>query len=175
MVDPVCSNSLPKNIAGQNPEGTEPSLPDEPAEIRYTQLYSAQFENLALVRSFIVNAAQQCGFDEQATCAAELAVDEAFSNIVEHAYGGESQEIIECTCLIDKSGLTISLRDCGKPFDPTTVPDPDLSADLEDRDVGGLGLFFIRQLMDEVSFKFVFDQKTGKQCNVLRMVKYKES
>jgi anti-sigma regulatory factor (Ser/Thr protein kinase) len=45
---------------------------------------------------------------------------------------------------------------------------------LEDRDIGGLGLYFIRQLMDEVDFSFVPDPETGKRCNVLRMRKHKE-
>jgi len=138
-------------------------------------VYPAQFENLDHVREFVAAAAQKCGLDDSAIYAVQLAVDEGFSNIIEHAYGGECLEKIECKCQIADSGLTITLRDCGYPFDPSAIPDPDLKAELKDRDIGGLGLYFIRQLMDEVDFSFLPDPETGKRCNILRMRKSKES
>jgi serine/threonine-protein kinase RsbW len=64
--------------------------------------------------------------------------------------------------------LTVVLRDKGRFFDPTSVPDPDLQANLEDRTGGGLGLYFMRQLMDEVHFEF-----TPGSGNLLTMVKRK--
>jgi anti-sigma regulatory factor (Ser/Thr protein kinase) len=137
-------------------------------------VYPAQFENLDHVREFVGAAAQKCGLDAPAIYAVQLAVDEGFSNIIEHAYGGECLEKIECKCQIAPSGLTITLRDCGSPFDPASIPDPNLTAELQDRDVGGLGLYFIRQLMDEVEFSFLPDPESGKRCNVLRMRKLKE-
>jgi serine/threonine-protein kinase RsbW len=157
-----------RKVAGSAP-------PAEDGGTKEVRVYLATFENLDNVREFVKDAADQCGLTGFAVYAAQLAVDEAFSNIIEHAYGGECQEKIECTCLTSDKGLTIQLRDCGHPFDPTIVPEPDIEADLEDRDIGGLGLFFIRQLMDEVDFRFSTDLETGKQCNVLRMVKNKES
>ncbi len=137
-------------------------------------VFPAQFENLDHVREFVGQAAQKCGLDSSDIYAVQLAVDEAFTNIIEHAYGGECLDKIECKCQIAALDLTVTLRDCGSPFDPSAVPDPDLNADLEDRDIGGLGLYFIRQLMDEVEFSFMKDPETGRRCNVLRMRKYKE-
>lgn len=136
--------------------------------------YTAQFENLDLVRSFVAESAEACGLEPAAVYAVQMAVDEAFSNIIEHAYGGESTQKIQCECRIEKNGLSVSLKDCGKPFDPKDVPIPDLSADLEDREVGGLGLFFIQQLMDDVQFRFGTEPETGKTCNILTMLKRKE-
>ena len=72
-------------------------------------------------------------------------------------------------------GLVVIMRDCGQIFDPSTVPGPDLGARLEERGVGGLGLYFIRQLMDEVNFSFASDMGKHRDCNILRMVKYKEN
>ena len=138
------------------------------------EVFSALFENLERVRAFVGQEAQDCCLDEAAQYAVQLAVDEAFSNIIEHAYGGESQEKIECTCQVTESGLVITLRDCGRPFNPASIPTPDLEAELEDRDIGGLGLYFIQQLMDEVEFTFAREPETGKYCNLLRMVKHKE-
>jgi len=148
---------------------------DSSQQVKQVRIFTATFESLDKVRKFVKEAAEKCGLTDFSVYATQLAVDEAFSNIIEHAYGGECQEEIECSCLISEIGLTIQLKDCGRPFDPTSVPKPDIEADLEDRDIGGLGLYFIQQLMDEVDFKFSIDSKSGRQCNVLRMVKRKES
>ncbi len=135
---------------------------------------TAQFENLDWVREFVAHAAIDCGLKSSSVYAVQLAVDEAFSNIIEHAYGGECLENVQCTCEIKDEGLVVMLRDCGQTFRPGKVPTPDLTADLQDRKIGGLGLYFMRQLMDEVDFIFTIDPETGKACNILKMVKLKE-
>lgn len=136
--------------------------------------FPANFASLEAVRGFVGDAAEACGLGSQSVYAVQLAVDEAFTNIIEHAYGGESQkEKIECTCKIGNESLTVVIRDCGRPFDPTEVPDPNLKASLEDREEGGLGLFFMRQLMDEVTFSFNHELDNHTRCNILTMVKHK--
>ncbi len=145
-----------------------------PSSAPRSAVYTACFDNLDPVRTFVAESAEACGLEPAAVYAVQLAVDEAFTNIVEHAYGGESEEMIECTCQIGGNGLSISLRDCGKPFDPQAVPTPDLEARLEEREIGGLGLYFIYQLMDDVQFAFFDDPQTGKPCNILKMFKRKE-
>ena len=151
------------------------STVEEPSEsLARSIILKAQFENLDWVREFVSNAGEECGLKPSAIYAVQLAVDEAFSNVVEHAYGGECLEEVQCTCQITDQALIVTLRDCGHPFDPQKVPNPDLNTDLQRRRVGGLGLYFMRQLMDEVDFTFDTDPRTGKQCNILRMVKRKE-
>lgn len=98
----------------------------------------------------------------------ETAVDEACSNIIEHAYGGENIGRIQITCLDAPTDLKIIIQDWGRSFDPQAIPDPDQQADLEDLPGHGLGLFFIRKWMDEVRFSFSGDG------NVLTLVKHKE-
>jgi serine/threonine-protein kinase RsbW len=105
--------------------------------------------------------------------AVELAVDEACANIIEYGYGGECQEQIECTCYIAPDRLTITLKDCGIYFNPNSVSPPDLKAPLEEREVGGLGLYFIHQLMDEVHYHTLPDETDKRDCNILTLVKYK--
>jgi serine/threonine-protein kinase RsbW len=100
--------------------------------------------------------------------AVELAVDEACSNIVEHAYRGVKKGEIECTCDAGPEALTIILRDHGRPFDVSAVPEPDLDTNLKDRRVGGLGIFIMKKLMDEVHFETL-----GKSGNLLTLVKRK--
>lgn len=135
-----------------------------------TLTFPGRFDSLAAISEFVARAAEAAGLDARALYQVELAVDEACSNIVEHAYGGEGHGDIEVTCRINSDGLTVMLRDYGRPFDPTGVAPPDLHASLEDRDLGGLGLYFMRQLMDEVHFEF-----TSDSGNLLTMVKRKQA
>lgn len=129
-------------------------------------IFPGRFSSLSAISDFVTQAAREAGLDEDAISAVQLAVDEACSNIIEHAYGGEDRGEIECTCYINAEGLTIVLRDQGRPFDPTRVPEPDPHPDLKNCPVGGLGLHFIRKMMDKVNFEF-----TPDSGNTLTMVK----
>jgi serine/threonine-protein kinase RsbW len=135
-----------------------------------TAKFSGRFESLAGIRKFVFQAASDAGFDEKEIYAVELAVDEACSNIIEHAYGGEENGDIECTCNDLNDSLEIIIKDEGEPFDPGLVTPPDFSIGLEELKPRGAGLFLIRNLMDDVDF--VFSKKEG---NVLRMVKRKKT
>lgn len=135
-----------------------------------TRTFPGEFDSLAAIGEFVTLAAHDAGLDERAVYAVQMAVDEACSNIIEHAYGGEGRGSIECTCRVDAEGLTVILRDCGCFFDPTQVPDPNLEASLEERSGGGLGLYFMRRLMDEVHF-----ESTPDSGNLLTLVKRKET
>ena len=120
------------------------------------------------MRQFAAQAAKDAGMDDTEVYAVELAVDEACSNIIEHAYGVENGGEIECTCTAANDCLTVILRDHGKPFDPSSVAEPNLSSGLEKRPPGGLGVYLIRQLMDEVRF-----ESLGEAGNLLTMVKHR--
>ena len=133
-----------------------------------TLTFPGRFDSLAAISEFVSRAAEAAGLDARAVYALQMAVDEACTNIIEHAYGGEGRGDVECTCRINNDGLTVALRDYGRPFDPTSVPQPDLHASLEDRNGSGLGLYFMRHLMDEVRFEC-----TPDSSNVLTMVKLK--
>jgi serine/threonine-protein kinase RsbW len=137
-----------------------------------TRVFIARYDSLEAVREFVGLNAEAFEFDARAVYAVELATDEAFTNIVEHAYNGESNDYVECTCQVQPSALTIILHDCGQAFDPTKVPEPDLDAPLEDRETGGLGIYFMRKLMDEVLFTPASETSDG--CNTLTMIKRKE-
>ncbi len=119
-----------------------------------TRSFPGRYDSLAQIGEFIRGIAQKAGLGNFAAYTVEMAVDEACSNIIEHAYGGEDRGEITCTCKVNTQGLTIELDDYGKPFNPEDIADPDVSGDLEDRPSHGLGLFFIRQWMDEVEFEF---------------------
>ena len=120
-----------------------------------TVIFPGRYDSLAKIADFIRQAAKDAGLDNLAVYAVETAVDEACSNIIEHAYRGENRGNIECSCEINDEGLTIILHDHGLPFDPARIPAPDITASLEERESHGLGLFFIKNWMDEVRFDFL--------------------
>jgi serine/threonine-protein kinase RsbW len=132
--------------------------------------FPGHFDSLVKISEFVTHAATVAGLGSTAVYAVEMAVDEACTNIIEHAYGGEGRGNIECKCQINDGELTVILRDHGCPFDPSSVPEPDIEASLEDREEGGLGLYLIRKLMDEVHFEF-----TSDAGNVLTIVKRRET
>lgn len=131
-----------------------------------TAIFPARFDQLDAIRSFVIQAARDAQMNEDGICAIEMAVDEACSNIVEHAYQGMTAGDIECTCESNDTSLTVILHDHGCSFNILTIPDPDLSSALEERPVGGLGIFLIRNLMDEVSY-----ESQGATGNVLTLVR----
>jgi len=124
-----------------------------------------RLEDLATICEFVGQAAKQAGASKRATFDIQLAVDEACTNIIEHAYGGNGGEIcLRCEC--DGNDFEVVIRDHGRPFDPRAVRAPDLKAELDKRQEGGLGVYFMRCLMDEVCFRF------DHQGNEVRMVKH---
>ena len=133
-----------------------------------TATFTADFENLDPIRDFVGETAQQAGFSSKEVYSIQLAVDEACSNVIEHAYEGISNGDIEITCDVQPHRMTIVIHDHGREFDITKVRKPNLSRQLHEREVGGLGVFLIRKLMDEVRFES--SKTTG---NYLTMVKRK--
>jgi serine/threonine-protein kinase RsbW len=134
------------------------------------RVFAGDFSSLAGIACFVAQATQAAGLGERAAYAVQMAVDEACSNIIQHAYGGEGIGSIDCTYKVTEKSLVITLRDKGHPFDPTLVSDPDLDAQLEERALGGLGVYLIRQLMDAVEHRY--EPAVG---NVLTLVKCRES
>jgi serine/threonine-protein kinase RsbW len=132
---------------------------------------AGRFDKIRSVCKFVANGAQESGLDEAAVFHVELACDEACTNIIEHAYGAENVGEIEISWHVDDRRFTVTIHDKGRSFDPANVPTPlddetETGNSIPDLKVGGLGLHFMRTLMDEVYFDF--DQEKG---NTLVMVK----
>jgi serine/threonine-protein kinase RsbW len=119
------------------------------------------------IRSFVSGIARQSGFVEEEVNKIELAVDEACSNVIEHAYEGERPGDIDVAVRADRSKLTVTVSDRGKTFRFDGVPVPDMKQYLSELRVGGLGIYLMRMLMDDVTYR----SKAGR--NELRMVKYR--
>ncbi len=129
-----------------------------------------RFEYLAQIAEFVTQVAREAGLTDDDVFHVEMAVDEACSNVIEHAYADKSGDI-ELTCTIAEPGrLEIIIHDQGQPFDPETVPEPRVGEALDAMQEGGLGLYFMRKLMDEVRFSF-----SPGYGNTLYMVKRKQA
>ena len=130
--------------------------------------FAAKFEFLDEIREFVGEIARQGGFSDKDVYNIQLATDEAASNMIEHSYENIPDGVIDLSCGMEDDLIRIVLIDYGVPFDPSAVPLPDLKADLSDRKIGGLGIFLMRKLMDEVRY----EPKPDKS-NVLTMIKRK--
>ncbi len=151
---------------------SKPSTPFDDALI-----VPAQLDQLRTITRFIGEVAGRTGFFGTQLSRIELAVDEACSNIIQHAYEGHKDGQIRVGVRAEPGHrIVISLDDTGTPFDPDVVPnhDPLATNSLDDLKVGGLGLYLMRQTMDEVHFEFgIAQQVSGKTILVNRLTMVK--
>jgi anti-sigma regulatory factor (Ser/Thr protein kinase) len=113
----------------------------------------ATIEHLENLVGFVSECARKTGFSNKRLKEIELASEESLVNIFNYAYPEKSGEVT-VTCFSQKDTLLkIEIMDKGIPFDPLSLPEPDLHADLSERKVGGLGIFFIRQMVDEIQYR----------------------
>lgn len=120
-------------------------------ESRFT-IYGV-LEQVPMACDFVVEAAQNAGLDERGVYHCQLAVDEACTNIIEHGFnlqGGNRQ--IEIICQTEPKHFTITILDDSPAFNPLTRPEPDPATPLEDREMGGWGIYFIKKLMNDVNY-----------------------
>ena len=93
--------------------------------------------------------------DEALRFKLRLSIEEAVENVVRYAYDGGIGWLEVGTSLDhDTLGLTIELRDAGVPFNPLELPEPDTAAKAEDREIGGLGIYLCKKLMDHISYRY---------------------
>ena len=109
-------------------------------------------EKLALVREFVSDAARRFGFDEEAINKIALAVDEACTNVIKHSYKFATDKDIDISVAAKGSSFEIVIRDQGKAFDPEAVKKPDMKEYLSQYRRGGLGMYLMRSLMDNVEY-----------------------
>jgi len=130
--------------------------------------FPAKYQNLDEIRGFVTKAASLAGFSEKEIYAIQLAADEASANIIEHAYREDENGSIEVDCSWDGEELKVVLRDRGRAFNPAAVPEPNLVGGLSKRKIGGLGMYLMRRLMDEVVYC-----SSPENGNTMTMIKRK--
>ena len=118
----------------------------------------AKVENLKILFAFITDALQQYGCSKRDIRLIKLCVEEVFINIACYAYQpgqGQARVTISSPCATPELvRVEISFMDKGHPFNPLEEAPPDLDATLEERQIGGLGIYIVREKMDEVSYEY---------------------
>jgi len=115
----------------------------------------AILENIPEVLNFLKNSLMQSNCEAETISQLELAVEEIFVNIASYAYTkGQGQAIIRIDLSDTTRLLTLQFEDTGVPFNPLNKEAPDINAPLENRDIGGLGIFIVNTIMDEVSYEY---------------------
>jgi anti-sigma regulatory factor (Ser/Thr protein kinase) len=112
----------------------------------------AKPESLKKFLENIAGFAEEMGFSASRIREIELATEEALVNIFDYAYPDCAGEVEINYRKADDTRLILEILDKGIPFDPLSLSEPDLVADISDRKVGGLGVFFIREMTDDVRY-----------------------
>ena len=134
---------------------------------------SARIENLERLIQFVSGYAEKQGLTAKRIAGIELAVEEALVNIFHYAYPDDVGDL-EVICKSDNNnGFIIDIIDMGIPFNPLSRPEPDVAEGISERKVGGLGIFLIKKLVDNSSYRrdkgknilslIIHDSSTAKQ------------
>jgi len=119
----------------------------------------AKLQYLEQLIDFVTNCAREQGVTQNKIGEIQVAVEEALVNVINYAYkDGEGD--VEVTCMLDDERFIIEIIDYGFPFDLLSLQDPDISLDVSERDIGGLGIYLIKRLMDHVEHKRENDKNT---------------
>ena len=116
----------------------------------------AAVDNLRKVLDFVDSRLDAAGCPMKYRMQLDLAVEEIFVNIANYAYApGRGNATVRVEVSDDPVSVTITFMDHGKPFDPTKKADPDVTLSADDREIGGLGIFMTRKIMDDVKYEYV--------------------
>jgi anti-sigma regulatory factor (Ser/Thr protein kinase) len=127
----------------------------------------AQLSSLQAFLDFVRTCSREQGFKQKKIHAIELATEEALVNIFSYAYEEKNGDV-EIICKIDDGDtFMLEIIDTGIPFDILSVKDPDIAADISERQIGGHGIFLMKKLMDSVHYR-----REGNK-NILALIVHK--
>ncbi|MEN6443516.1 MAG: ATP-binding protein [Methanoregula sp.] len=126
----------------------------------------AQPDEIPKVTADIEEILRSQDFSPEAILDVQLALEEVLVNIINYGYRGRAGNIAIC-CDASPSQVSLEISDSGPAFNPLSMPEPDVTSGIDERRVGGLGIYLVRQVMDTVTYH----HKNHK--NILRLVKVK--
>lgn len=131
----------------------------------------AAWDSIAHLMAFSDEFERHLILSEEQKYLLRLAIEEIATNIIKYGYDTESYGVIQLTCTCTDGMLRVAIRDQGRPFDPHDVPPPDLCDSLEQRAIGGLGVFLVRELADDL----LYHHDTSSGWNELVILKGREA
>ncbi len=140
----------------------------EPANIPSSLTLPAVLRSLPRFIEFVRSAGTAFDLDEKKVSEIELATEEAIVNIINYGYGNSPGDI-EITCSLEKRDLLFEIIDSGVPFNPLAQTEPDVNADIDERSIGGLGIYLTEKLMDNIRYR------REEEKNILTLVVRKPS
>jgi len=133
---------------------------------RFQITRAAELASLSEFRQFISDCCTNFQVPQETVFELKLAVDEACTNIIEHGYKGMDPGSIILSFRIESDRILVNITDFGHVFEPAEAPKPDLEAALDDRPLGGMGLYLIYKTMDNI------DYQSSEEGNTLMFTKY---
>ncbi|RHO66023.1 MULTISPECIES: ATP-binding protein [unclassified Parabacteroides] len=130
-----------------------------------TLIIKNELEQLTRLYAFLDRQAVAYGLEELQLMQVKLALEEAVTNVILYAYPDKKDQDIRIDMSYENKRLTIVITDTGTDFNPLERQEPDLTLSLEERPIGGLGIYLVKQLMTEVTYS----RSAGK--NILTMTK----
>ena len=125
---------------------------------------TATLDNIPAVTDFVDEKLGRYSFPNKVITQINIAIDELFSNIARYAYYPDvGPATVRVEVEKDPPAVVITFIDKGQPYDPLSSKEPDVSLSAEERKIGGLGIFMVRKLMDDISYEY----RDGK--NILRI------
>ena len=124
-----------------------------------------QVDDLQQVEAFVEEIGDELQLSPEMMMNFNLVLEEMVSNVIFYAYPKENEASITLTATADDNSISFIITDEGRAFDPTAHEDADMSVNPADRQLGGMGIFITRQIMDDVSYQRV------NGCNILTMRK----
>ena len=118
-------------------------------------LVNSRTENLTAVREFISSTVEEVKIPPDIAGDIVLAVDEACTNIIKHAYKYSPAGNIKIKLTYSDKKIVVEITDHGASFHPDAVPKPDLKKYFEEKRVGGLGMYLMKSLMDDIHYKSI--------------------
>jgi anti-sigma regulatory factor (Ser/Thr protein kinase) len=124
-----------------------------------------QITELAVVEEKFEAFCQEYGIPDLARQQVSMVLDEMLNNVVNYAYRDEDEHIIDVEFVLSGTHLRITMRDDGVPFNPFALDPPNIALTLDEREIGGLGIYLVRSVMDE----YIYTRHIGR--NVVNLVK----
>ncbi|MDD4170005.1 MAG: ATP-binding protein [Desulfotomaculaceae bacterium] len=121
-------------------------------EVKAKKVFPAKVALIPEISEYVSDCAEKAELHPKQVIHLQVAIDEVVANICHYAYQNPPGEVL-VQIESGKGRFAVDFIDEGVPFDPLTVDEPDIDADIPDREVGGLGIFLVRRVIDEVHYK----------------------